>query len=156
VTVATQGRDVEDIERALTTIFRWGNLPRVRERFARQAGVTLDRAAYGLLARLRELGPLRLSELAEHAGVDVSTASRQVLTLEKKGLVLRQSDPEDGRASRLALTQRGSTTLAKVRSARRQFLAVLLDDWTLQERSQLATLLGRLAEDLVSLGRSET
>jgi hypothetical protein len=33
---------------------------------------------------------------------------------------------------------------------------VLLDDWTLQERSQLATLLGRLAEDLVSLGRSET
>ena len=147
--------DLEDIERALTTIFRWGNLPKVRERFAAQSGVTMERAAYGMLARLHELGPQRLSDLAASVGVDISTASRQVCRLESEGLISRKEDPGDKRVSVLSLTRGGRAALAKMRAARREMLATLLSAWSMDERRRLARLLGRLANDLGTLARRE-
>src|SRR5207244_9064659 len=73
--------EMTQIERGLTTIVRWGNLPRVRERFTAVAGMDLERASYSVLFRLEE-GPARLSDLAQRVGVDISTLSRQVHHLE--------------------------------------------------------------------------
>ena len=56
--------ELTQIERGLTTIVRWGNLPRVRERFTAVAGMDLDRASYAVLFRLEE-GPARLAEAVE-------------------------------------------------------------------------------------------
>ena len=68
------------------------------------SGDGVEWAAYGLLFQLVGTGPQRSSTLAETACVDPSTVSRQVAQLVKAGLVERQSDPEDGRASLLVAT----------------------------------------------------
>ena len=69
------------------------------------SGDGVEWAAYGLLFQLVNDGPRRSSALAETACVDPSTVSRQVAQLVKAGLVERQSDPEDGRASLLVATE---------------------------------------------------
>lgn len=147
------GPELAEIERALTLLFRWGNLPRVRHRFAIAAGVSLDRAAYGILAHLQDLGPLRLSDLAERIGVEISTASRQVCQLEEQALVSRTPDPDDRRAALLALTSQGAGVLNKARGARRAVLTELVSGWSPNERRQLGKLLLRLANDLISWGQ---
>src|SRR5438309_11626933 len=98
--------ELTQIERGLTTIVRWGNLPRVRERFTAVAGMDLDRASYGVLFRLEE-GPARLSDLAQRVGVDISTLSRQVHHLEAAGLVGRSVMEEDRRAAPPSRTDQG-------------------------------------------------
>src|ERR1700760_3477817 len=68
----------------------------------------LDRSGYQLLGRL-ELGPLSLSGLAEAFRLDVSTVSRQVAALRRKGLVERIPDPDGGMAKLLRPTRLGLT-----------------------------------------------
>jgi DNA-binding MarR family transcriptional regulator len=53
-------------------------------------------------------GPPRQRDLAEHAGSDPMMTSQVVRTLERKGLLTRDVDPEDRRAWRLRLTREGS------------------------------------------------
>ena len=109
---------VDSVEQGLRQLFRWGNLPRFRERFTARAGLRYDRASYLLIAPLGER-PMRISELAHRSGVDVSTASRQIVQLEREGVVRRQTDPSDARASILALTPLGEQNLVTIGRARR-------------------------------------
>lgn len=147
-TASTTDAAMTDIERALTRLIRRGNQPRVHERLAARAGVSLDRAAYAALGRVHEAGPLRLSELAARMGVDASTASRQVQQLERTGLVGRVGDPADRRASLLELTAEGDRVLARMRQARRDSLAQVLEGWSRADRRTLAAVLTRLVDDL--------
>jgi DNA-binding MarR family transcriptional regulator len=150
MTTTTSAPDaaMTDIEQALTRLIRRGNQPRVHERLAARAGVTLDRAAYSILCRVHEAGPLRLSGLAARTGVDASTVSRQVQQLERTGLVGRVGDPADRRASLLALTAEGDRVLARMRKARRESLAQVLSGWSGADRRALGALLTRLVDDL--------
>lgn len=144
--------DLEAIERAMHTLVRWGNLPRIREHFQRAAGLALDRASYTLLKRLKEAGPLRLSDLADVLGVDLSTASRQVHHLRQAGLVDRAPVEEDRRASLLTVTDAGSEMVARILEARRTVIEQMLAGWSPEERAELARVLGHLADDIVAFG----
>src|SRR2546429_8036834 len=118
--------EMTQIERGLTTIVRWGNLPRVRERFtAAAAGMDLDRASYGVLFRLEE-GPARLSDLAQRVGVDISTLSRQVHHLEAAGLVGRSVMEEDRRAALPSLPGGGRDVVPPIPGAQRPALTPML------------------------------
>src|SRR4051812_19671945 len=64
-------------------------------------------ASLFLLVRLVKGGPKRAKELADQMCADQSTVSRQVAGLVKSGLVERQADPYDGRASILVPTASG-------------------------------------------------
>ena len=86
-------------------------------------------SALMLLFPLRFLGPMRVTDLAEAKQADPSTISRQAAQLVKAGLVRRESDPEDGRASRLAITETGLAACRKLHDAREAFLAEVLDSW---------------------------
>src|SRR5205807_9957238 len=88
--------ELTQIERGLSTIVRWGNLPRVRERFTAVAGMDLERASYSVLFRLEE-GPARLSDLAQRAGVDISTLRRQIHHLHAAGPAARSVTAADRR-----------------------------------------------------------
>jgi|SRR5919108_1331739 DNA-binding MarR family transcriptional regulator len=144
----TMTAELDELENALTALFRWGNLPKVTERFMARAGVRLDRAAYGVLGRLDRSGRMRLSELAEELGVDVSTASRQVYRLERDGLVRRRAHPGDRRAALLELTPEGRRALARVHRARRAIIGELFSGWPVEDKRTLARLLDRLAREL--------
>ncbi len=65
------------------------------------------RPAYGsLLLPLFEEDGLRMGELARRARLAKQTMTTMVRLLERDGLVRRESDPDDGRASRIYLTER--------------------------------------------------
>ena len=138
--------DIARIEGALITLVRRANDPRGNREMHRAAGTDIERAGAVMLARVEELEPARLSVLAEAAGVDVSTASRQVARLVEEGHVTRDPDPDDGRASAHRLTPSGRDLRARLAAARRAWLEEVLDELDDDERAAFADLLGRFVD----------
>ena len=85
-------------------------------------------SALMLLFPLR-CGPMRVTDLAEVKQADPSTVSRQAAQLVKGGLARREADPEDGRASRLAITDAGLAAVRKLHDAREAMIAEALGHW---------------------------
>lgn len=104
-----------------------------------------DWGSHALLARLVVDGPQRVTSLADLAELDASTVSRQVANLVKDGLIERQPDPGDGRASLLVATDRGQQAHAAFRGRRDERLAGMLADWSVADVDGLRSLLRRLA-----------
>ena len=96
----------------------------------------------------RSLDGCRLSDLADGRGYDTSTMSRRVAHLVGAGLIERERDPADGRAQVLRLSPAGRDVVASERSRRVHLITETLDDWSEEDRSQLARLLGRLNHNL--------
>jgi DNA-binding MarR family transcriptional regulator len=86
----------------------------------------LSSTAISVLARLSEEGPARLTALAAAEGVSQPSMSQLVQRLEQQGLATRASDPGDGRATLIAVTDPGRALLAVLRHGRRIRLADLL------------------------------
>ena len=145
----TAAGHVDRFDVVLQTVARSITQVRLHERLLRSAGVRLDRAGATLLFKLSAQGDaLRVTDLAEILGVDTPTVTRKVQQLEREGMVIRQTDPDDGRASRIRLTPAGRRTIERVRRARRTWLERLLQEWGDDALSALADLLGRFAADL--------
>ncbi|MFI2369064.1 MarR family winged helix-turn-helix transcriptional regulator [Streptomyces sp. NPDC018833] len=111
---------------------------------AREVHPDLEPAAYGLLVRLEETGQQRATELAGYFGVGKATMSRQLRALEELGLVTREPDPADGRASLVRLTDEGVARFRHVRDARRDRYRNKLAGWDRREVAELARLLHQL------------
>lgn len=107
-----------------------------------------DIAVASVLRVLLERGPQRVGEIATALGSDPSTVSRKVAALVDAGLVERRADPDDGRAHLLAATESGKQQCALDRRHRNALFAAVLSAWSEDSRHQLATLLGRLADEL--------
>lgn len=140
------------IEEALVVIVREFSLASTQERLIGAAGVSVERAGFGVLRCLSERGDARVSELAQFLGVDTSTMSRHVKTLEAGGLVVRTEDPQDGRAARVGLTTAGVEVLRLLRVARHRYFTELLTGWSEADRAVLAPLLARLANEVLERG----
>jgi DNA-binding MarR family transcriptional regulator len=97
---------------------------------------------------IRHRGPIRLADLATACYIDASTASRQAAELVSDGFLNRQSDPHDGRASLLALTDKGEQAIQELIRRREAFFTAALSDWNADDVRQLADLLERLNSDL--------
>ena len=99
----------------------------------------------GVLARE---GELSIGELASHERVQPPSVTRTVNCLEDAGYVVRGPHATDGRQVVIALSEKGSTTLAADRRRRDAWLAQRLRELTPEERSVLrkaAPILERLA-----------
>ncbi|MEU9124028.1 MarR family transcriptional regulator [Streptomyces sp. NPDC048506] len=125
-----------------------------------QARNSMDRAAYLLLNRLDQEGPMGVKALAAGMGIDSSTVTRQVAPLVDSGLVSRTTHPEDGRAVVLQLSERGHARLDEVRASRRALMALVTDGWSEEEREAFTDLLTRfntsLADVITSLAPAGT
>jgi DNA-binding MarR family transcriptional regulator len=73
-------------------------------------------------------GPRALGELAAAEHVRPATMTRIVQALEQEGLVRRESDPDDGRVSRLHPTAKGERVMWQGRERRVSHLAGLLSN----------------------------
>ena len=109
-----------------------------------------DRAALVLLYPLVRMGPLRQGALAELVHSDPSTVSRHVATLVEQGLVRREADETDGRASRLVVTDAGHAALDELRRERESRLERATADWSEDDLATLTTLFDRLLADLTT------
>ncbi|GLY97661.1 MarR family transcriptional regulator [Actinoplanes sp. NBRC 103695] len=103
----------------------------------------LDRSAYVILRHLEAAGPLNVSALADRLNLDGSTVTRQVTSLENDALVERRRDPNDGRGTVIAATERGLEQMEAVRVARRGVYDRVLQEWNADERAALAGALER-------------
>ena len=90
-----------------------------------------------LLGRLDELGPTRISELAKADRSSQPTMSTLVQRQEDSGLVRREPDPADSRASLISLTDAG---LAELNRARREAGAVIATRLSQLPAKDIATL----------------
>ncbi len=116
----------------------------------RQPGDELDFSSFPILKLLTHQGPMRLSALAAVLELDASTVSRHARQLEDRGLLERTGDPDDGRASRVAVSAEGSACLARAFETRRGLITHALDGWTEAERDTLRDQLHRLVTSLTT------
>ncbi|TIC79012.1 MarR family transcriptional regulator [Nocardioides sp. GY 10127] len=131
---------------------------RVRKVINARAGAVhpqLQPASYLMLSYLQEQGPVRASVIAEVFGIDKGAISRQVTHLVDLGLVEKQPDPDDGRASLLCVTAMARERLEPMKEVRREWVSDRLADWTDDEVEGLALQLGRYNEALTGAREPE-
>ncbi|HEY8526846.1 MAG TPA: MarR family transcriptional regulator [Acidimicrobiales bacterium] len=132
------------VSRHLTAIGRLTHSQRLYGEMGARAGLTMRPYLYGILARIRDRQPVRVSDVAEDMDYDRSTISRHVAELTNLGCVSRESDPADGRVVILRLTEKGTRVIERVYEAWTTTLGELTADWTPAERTTFLDLLGRL------------
>jgi DNA-binding MarR family transcriptional regulator len=100
------------------------------------------------LAELARDPPLGQAELARRLGLEKSTVSRLVGQLAGRGWLHRRPDPDDGRATLLALTPTGQQAAADLAAARAAKFTRLLDRIPPAERAAVLGALATLTEAL--------
>ncbi|KNY07215.1 MarR family winged helix-turn-helix transcriptional regulator [Microbacterium sp. GCS4] len=101
---------------------------------AQDAGNDAPAAQWRVLSLLEQSGPKRVGELATAARTTQPGMTRLIGVLERDGLVLRSSVPEDSRAIAVGITEAGSDALQTWRTEFRETLAPRFadlgeDDW---------------------------
>jgi DNA-binding MarR family transcriptional regulator len=88
--------------------------------------------------------PPRMTELADHLGIVPRSVTTVIDALEEAGLVRREVDPQNRRAIRLHLTDRGMSVRDDMREARRRAAEDLFAPLSAEDRAALAELLSLL------------
>lgn len=118
------------------------HLLRVVARFNRwasqAAALPMPPAQARLLVLVEDLGPARISALAEADHCSQPTMSSQLKRLEAPGWIQRTADPEDHRACLVSLSPSGAEALAQVRRARFEAVAPLIDGLDADDLRRLA------------------
>jgi DNA-binding MarR family transcriptional regulator len=81
------------------------------------APVGLRITQFSILAKLNRLGPMTINPLAKNMVMDCTTLGRNVLPLERDGLIGIQPSTSDRRAKELRLTKAGEKRLQQTLSA---------------------------------------
>ena len=109
----------------------------VIRRIPREVSLT----AISTLSTLERTGSRRITELAVVQGVSQPSMTSLVSTLERAGYVERRSDPSDGRAALVGLTDDGARALRDRRRAGTESVAELIDKLTEAEAGGLLAAL---------------
>lgn len=100
-------KQIRTLHGALIEIVSAMNRPQRDEVLIKAAGIPLDRALFPLLVGIERLGPIGVVELADRAGRDYTTVSRQVAKLESLGLVERREGKADRRVREAVISAKG-------------------------------------------------
>ena len=98
-----------------------------------------------VLGILRDRNP-RMTELAGYLGLEKQTMSGLISRAEKKGLVTRAPNTEDGRATDVFLTKEGANLVERLYAQIQQALAPLTEQLCASDQRQLQELLQRMLE----------
>jgi DNA-binding MarR family transcriptional regulator len=113
-----------------------------------------SRTAAATLTRLATSGPVRLTDLASAEEVSQPSMSSLVARLVDQGLVLRRTDPADGRAVLLSLTPAGAALVAQRRDARTRRLDAALAELSSDDVARIADAVPALTRLADALRRS--
>lgn len=114
---------------------------RVARRLRQLAPGDLTPSQRSALATLERHGPLRLGDLARIEVVTPPSITGIAKRLEDKGMIIRTPDPDDGRSTVIAISDKGRATLQAVRRQRMLFLIERLGELSEAERSAVRDVL---------------
>jgi DNA-binding MarR family transcriptional regulator len=116
----------------------------ISERYQEKLGVSLPEAR--VIASVGSFGPFSIMELARHANLDKSQASRAAEALIRQGLVQREQSAEDGRVVLVSLTTEGRALYRKVMPIARKWNSDLFDCLDDDEKIAFGQALDKIIE----------
>jgi DNA-binding MarR family transcriptional regulator len=144
-------KEVRQLHHTLVDLVGLMNRPQRDSALLQEAGVSLDRALFPLLIAIERKGPIGVVELAELAGRDYTTVSRQIAKLDSLGLIGRRPSKTDNRVREAVITAKGREMTSAIDGARERMATVLFAKWNKRDLQDLARLMRRFADDLQSL-----
>ena len=146
-----------DIAVGIAEALRVGTTVMVRH-LARGTSLT----SRNVLAALATEGPSRLTALATATGIAQPAMTQLVGRMEREGLVVRLIDPEDARATLVAITDAGRALRSEQHQSVHERMAELLDRLSAEDQATLALamrvampLLQQLTRDAAQHPQSE-
>lgn len=124
------------------------NRPQRDELLIKAAGIPLDRALFPLLVGIERFGPIGVVELADRAGRDYTTVSRQVAKLESLGLVQRRPGAADRRVREAVISPKGKAMTDLVDAAREKIGRAIFETWDPHDIEALVRLMRKFADAL--------
>ncbi|WP_245441339.1 MarR family winged helix-turn-helix transcriptional regulator [Neorhizobium sp. T7_12] len=109
---------------------------------------------FGVLSALDGFGPMDQARLGGVTALDRTTTIVVLTKLEERGLVTRVPSKKDKRAKIVAITEAGRRTLADILPSVAEVQRRILAPLNGRERSQLLSLLRKMAEGNNSLSRA--
>ena len=141
-------KEIRQLHQTLVDLVGLMNQPQRDSALLQEAGVDVDRALFPLLVGIERKGPIGVVELANLAGRDYTTVSRQVAKLESLGLIVRSPSKADKRVREAKITAKGLDMTGLIHAARERIATMLFADWSKRDLQDLARLMRRFADDL--------
>jgi DNA-binding MarR family transcriptional regulator len=141
-------KEILQLHRALVDLIGLMNQPQRDDALLQEAGVDLDRALFPLLIGIERKGAIGVVELANLAGRDYTTVSRQVAKLESLGLIARCPSKADKRIREARITAKGLGMTLRIHAARQRIATALFANWTKRDLQDLARLMRRFTDEL--------
>lgn len=133
--------------------YRMANMIRLFEGLNRKRKYPLERAHYLLLLHLRD-GSMSVGALASELALDNSTVTRQLNAMEKRGLIEKHANPDDGRSFLIGYSEYGKKMVEEMQKLRLDRVEELFKEWSDEEVSQLSRLFGKLTDSTVNVLQS--
>lgn len=127
---------------AISLLYRKGNA--FLDVVLKQTGIGAGQHPYLLALADRE--SMRQDEFVQLFHVDKANVTRMVKRLCELGYVVRDNDPDDGRASRCSLTAKGRAVLPEIETALVRWYETMLAPLSDSERAVFVRCLTRIAQ----------
>ncbi|EAP97790.1 hypothetical protein JNB_12538 [Janibacter sp. HTCC2649] len=125
--------DGDQLLRTVARLHRWAT---------RNAHLEVPPAQMRLLALVGDIGPARIGDLAEADHCSQPTMTSQIQRAEQHGWLTRTPDPDDARASLIALSAKGESELATARASRTAAITPLLEGLSQRDAATLTRAIG--------------
>ena len=141
---------LKDLTTAITSVTTKAHSMQLYEVMGMNAKIPLRPYLFGVLSRVRDLQPARVSDVAKQMDYERSTVSRHITELVNLGCLKKSADPEDGRAVMLQLTPKGRAIINRVYDAWFTSLSAITKGWSQSDQAMLLTLLGRFDREFTA------
>ena len=129
-------------------ILLWDS-PAIQGDILAKSGESIDQQSHSALRHLLAWGPMRPTSLAEVLATGASHVSKIVRRLEGDGLVKRTTDPADGRATLISLTEAGEKAARGVYALGDRMIAEVLEGWSPADIRRYTDLTERFVKDAI-------
>ncbi|MGP8304498.1 MarR family winged helix-turn-helix transcriptional regulator [Streptomyces inhibens] len=138
------GHEIAD---ALAALLKRDTRTQLYQRLTEGLGDAVDETTYPVLSGLARIGPRSAADLASEIDLDRSGVTRRATRLENAGLLHRDPDSRDRRATLLALTEAGQQTVDVTRRRLAAYIEASLASWPPAEARTFAHHLQRFVTD---------
>ena len=139
---------LRELHGALVDIVSVMNQPHRDEALLNKADVKLDRTLFPLLVGINKFGPIGVVDIAERAGRDYTTVSRQLGKLEELGLIERKSSASDRRVHQAVIAPLGKELTDKIDQARDSLGRAVFASWEIEDIVTLVRLMRKFADEI--------